>query len=159
MGLRISLRGTLLFLAVASLAPPALACSVVGGYETFVPEPALRPSPTLARPPQVSVDSIRRGHAGDSGMCADLGFLVLKVPSGRLGYSFELVEGNFTGVFPKGFVQSVAPGFLSFVWIDGNTEAQEPIRAVVKITAMSITGALSEPLLLTIENPGRDRAR
>ena len=149
---------TLVLLLAAALIRPVLACSVTAGYETFIPG-SPRPSATPVRPPQVTVDSIRRGHEGESGMCADLGFLVLRVSSGGFGYSFEIVEGKLPGVFPEGFVQPVAPGFLSFIWIDGNTDAQEPLRVVVRITAMSITGSLSEPFLLTIEDPGNAPAR
>jgi len=93
-------------------------------------------------------------------MCADLGFLVLNVPKQAQGYSFELVEGRFEGMsFPTGFVQPTRLGYLSFVWVDGNTDRQEPINVIVKIIAMSSTGVLSEPLLLKIEDPGRGVVR
>jgi hypothetical protein len=138
----------------------AIACSFAPGYEEFHPGPVMRPSATLAPAPAIKVESIRRGAKGDAGMCADAGILVLTVPRAAQGYSFELVEGKFDDeVLPKGFVQPTKPGYLAFVWLDGNTDVQEPISVVVKITAMSSLGVLSEPLLLKIEDPGRGRVR
>jgi|SRR6188768_723990 len=144
--------GTLLAMRTSA----AIACSFAPGYEAFLPGPVMRPSPTLAPAPAVSVEGIRRGTNGDPGMCADAGVLVLKVPRAAQGYSFELVEGRFDDqVFPQGFVQPTRPGYLTFVWLDGNTDVQEPIDVVVKVTAISNIGVLSEPLLLKIEHPGR----
>jgi hypothetical protein len=148
--------GTLLVLRTSA----AIACSFAAGYEPFLPGPVMRPSTTFAPAPAVSVESIRRGTSGDAGMCADAGVLVLKVPGAAQGYSFELVEGRFDDqVFPRGFVQPTRPGYLTFVWLDGNTDVQEPIGVVVKVTAISSLGVLSEPLLLKIEHPGRGRVR
>jgi len=146
----------LLAVAAATLALPALACSVAPGYKVFLPGPVFRPGSTLVPAPKVTVDRIQRGNRGEPGMCADAGVLVLAVPNNALGYSFEIVEGAFDDVvFPEGFVQPTEPGLLRFVWLDGNTYAQEPIRIVVKVTAMSGNGSVSEPLLLRIEDPGR----
>jgi hypothetical protein len=148
----------LLVVCAMMLARPVAACSLAPGYEAFQVRPAPEKS-ALIHPPSVSVENIRRGHRGDSGLCADLGFLVLKVLNARLGYRFEIVEGKLDGVFPEGFIQPAAPGYLSFVWVDGNTDAQEPIQIVVKVTAMSKAGHLSEPLMLRIADPGRAAAR
>ena len=146
-------------LAVCIVARPVLACSFAPGYEAFRPVRFL-PGSNLLPEPAVSVDRIERGHQGDAGLCADAGILVLKVPTEMLGYSFELVEGTFDDVvFPEGFVQPTERGYLRFVWLDGNTDRQEPIDVLVKITTMSATGVLSEPLLLRIEDPGRGSVR
>lgn len=147
-------------LLVALRTGAAIACSFAPGYEEFRPGPVMRPSPTLSPAPAINVESIRRGTKGEVGMCADAGILVLNVPKAPQGYSFELVEGKFDDeVFPQGFVQPTRPGYLTFVWLDGNTDLQEPISVVVKITAMSSLGVLSEPLLLKIEDPGRGGVR
>ena len=150
----------LVAICIAVLASPAMACSFAPGYEVFRPGPVLRPRPSLNPAPAVVVDSIERGHRGDASLCADAGILVLRVPTDLFGYSLELVEGQFDDVvFPEGFVQPTQRGYLRFVWLDGNTDRQEPIKVVVKITTMSVTGVLSEPVLLTIEDPGRAAVR
>ncbi len=87
-------------------------------------------------------------------MCADIGFLSLTVPSETAGFRFELVEGNLPVRFPQGFIKPRKPGVLGFIWSDGNTDAQEPIHAIVKVTAVSSAGVMSEPLLLKIDHPG-----
>jgi len=141
------------------LAQPAVACSLSRGYESFLPERATNGQAAADPQVRIVVDSIQRGRKGDGGTCADIGFLVLKVPAERLGYRFEVVEGDLAVMFPQEFVQPVAPGLIGFTWIDGNTDEQEPIRAVVRVTAMSTTGAQSEPWLLTIEDAGRPPGR
>jgi hypothetical protein len=151
----------LLAVAIAITAIPALACSFAPGYKVFQPRPSLRAESVLAPAPKVTVDKITRGHKGDAaGTCSDAGILVLKVPSNALGYSFEIVEGAFDDVvFPEGFVQPTEAGLLRFVWLDGNTNVQEPIKVVVKVTTMSVDGKWSEPSLLRIEDPGRGGVR
>ena len=150
----------LLAVAAATFAFPVLACSVARGYKVFLPGPLYRPGETLLPAPKVTVDRIERGDVGDPGMCADAGVLVLAVQDDALGYSFEITEGAFDDVvFPEGFVQPTEPGLFRFVWLDGNTHAQEPLKVVVKVTAMSGNGSLSEPLLLRVEDPGRGEVR
>ncbi len=143
-----------LFTVVVFLSSPAFACSIAPSYMPFdqVPEPA--PSSVSTPPPRISVISIRRGHAGDVGMCADIGFLSLTVPADRAGFRFELVEGNLPVRFPQGFIKPRKPGVLGFIWSDGNTDVQEPIHAIVKVTAVSDAGVVSEPVLLKIDHPG-----
>jgi hypothetical protein len=150
----------LLAVATATFALPVLACSVAPGYKVFLPGPIFRPGSLPDPAPKVTVDRIERGKRGDPGMCADAGVLVLAVANDALGYSFEIVEGAFDDVVsPEGFIRSTEPGLLRFVWLDGSTYAQEPIRVVVKVTAMSATGSVSEPLLLRVEDPGRGGVR
>jgi len=155
---------TLLAVATATLTFRVLACSFAPGYEVFLPGPILRPGSTLVSTPKVSVDRIERGrNEGDpAATCADAGILVLTVPNDVVGYSFEIVEGAFDDiVFPEGFVKATEtqPGLLRFVWLDGDTYVQEPIKVVVKVTAISTNGTLSEPLMLRIEDPGRGGVR
>jgi hypothetical protein len=136
-------------------------CSLMRGYARFELGPVLRPSNVLLPAPAVSVVSIERGYNdGDSGSCADAGILVLKVPSNAYGYRFELVEGAFDDVvFPDYFVRPIGGGELRFVWLDGRRNYQEPIKVVVRVTAISSTGAVSEPSVLPIEHPGGARVR
>jgi len=153
-GKREHMQSRKLFTAALLLASPAFACSIAPSYMPFehIPEPPS--SPVSTPPPQISVDGIRRGHAGDAGMCADIGFLSLKVPTDPAGFRFELVEGNLPVRFPQGFIKPRKPGVLGFIWSDGNTDAHEPIHAIVKVTAVSSAGVMSEPLLLKIDHPG-----
>lgn len=145
-----------LFLAMLLLAPPSMACSILPPYEALPTQPPQPLSPTTPAP-EVAVDSITRGHAGDGGTCADLGFLVFKVPDEAAAFKLEIVEGNLPIRFPQGFVRPRAAGTLGFVWGDGNTDEQEPLRAVVKIIALSKTGEVSEPALVQIADPGSGR--
>lgn len=149
---------TLLLVGTVS---PALACSMVPSYMELQLDAASRPQTALLPPPSVTVQEIRRGRTGEAGMCADLGFLVLRIPDEIRGYKFEVVEGMFpastfpVSAFPKGFVQPRTGGWLSFSWVDGALDEQEPINIVVKITSISLAGVPSEPLYLRIEDPGR----
>jgi hypothetical protein len=119
------------------------------------------PVTKLSPPPQISVEKVERGYGGSDDSCSDLGTLVLKVPESVAGYAFEIVAGNFDNdvPFPAGFVQPAIRGHLRFVWVDGPKSPQEPLNVLVKITAMSATGALSEPLFLRIQDPGGARIR
>ena len=151
------------FVAVLMLgaADAALACSPVRGHQPFVPSPTIRPATKLLPAPQISVEKIERGYRGGNDSCSDLGTLVLKVPESVAGYAFEIVAGNFDGdmPFPAGFVQPAVRGQLRFVWLDGPKSPQEPLNVLVKITAVSATGVLSEPLFLRIQDPGGTRVR
>ena len=157
----LALARVLLTLIAWAIALPAMACSFAPGYKVFRPAPVLRPGFTLAPAPKVIVARLVRGHRGVPATdCSDAGILELTVPSDALGYSFEIVEGDFDDVvFPEGFVQPTQSGLLRFFWLDGNTNLQEPIKVVVKITTMSASGNVSEPLLLKIEDPGRGGVR
>jgi hypothetical protein len=147
----------LLSLCSAAFVSATFACDPVPSYKAFQPE-VLRPSATPSAPPKVSVERIQRGHAGNNS-CDDLAWLTLKVPTGQTGYSFEVVDSEFASVFPEGFVQPITDGFFRFHWADGGSDLQEPLNFVLKITTMSTTGTLSEPLFLRIEDPGRGAAR
>jgi len=149
----------LLSLCGVAFVSATFACDPIPTYKAFEPE-VLRPSVAPAAAPNVSVERIQRGHAGNNS-CDDLGWLTLRVPIGRVGYSFEVVEGASLGdsVFPEGFVQPIKEGFFGFTWADGRSDVQEPLSFVLKITTMSATGTLSEPLFLRIEDRGRGAAR
>jgi hypothetical protein len=153
----LALARVLLALTAGTISVPSVACSVTPGYKVFRPL-ILRPGLSLEPAPKVTVSGITRGHKeGDpAASCSDAGILVLAVSSDALGYRFEIVEGEFDDVvFPESFVQPTEQGLLRFVWLDGDTNVQEPINVVVEITTLSANGTLSEPLLLRIEDPGR----
>ena len=146
----------LVVLLAFGVAKAVLACSPVRGYTPFTPGPVLRPDTNLLPPPRLSVEKVERGYGGSNDSCSDLGTIVLKVPLSVAGYAFEIVEGQFDRdtPFPDGFVQPATRGYLRFVWIDGAKSLQEPIDVLVKITAISAVGVLSEPLFLRIQDPG-----
>jgi hypothetical protein len=95
--------------------------------------------------------------------CANWGSILLKVPAGDSGYSFEIIESSIGAVFPTGFVRSnsgyALPAYLRFHWNDGATDNQEPIELLVRITAISRYGVLSESTVLKIEHAGIPAAR
>lgn len=149
---------TAVLIAVCALlaAPAADACSFAPGYEAFRMAPVLRPTLVPAPAPEVVVESIQRGYDdGELASCSDAGILVLKVPSDSVGYHFEVVAGSFDDlVFPEGYVRTVEPGRLRFVWLDGELEWQESIDVLVRITTLSSDGVPSERQVLRIRHPG-----
>ena len=149
----------LLFCGVGLASPPALCCSVLPNYEPVDSASVTRAAMGTSPPPAVTVEQIVRGHEGEIGDCAHLGWVVLKVPREPLGFRFEIVEGSLKGVLPEGFVRPTTPGTLGFIWGDANSDAQEPIRVVVSVISISMDGSISRPLVLTIEDPGRPAAR
>jgi hypothetical protein len=139
------------------LAESALACSFTPGYEPFRIEAVVRrPTPAPAAAPAIEVERIERGYDdGDGASCSDAGIFVFRVPSDVLGYRFEIVAGGDDGhVFPDGFVRTREPGRLRFVWLDGESNWQESIDLLVKVTAISSLGVVSEPALLRIRHSG-----
>jgi hypothetical protein len=152
-----------LIVAVLALiaADAASACSPARGYRPFLSVPTSSRAAALSPPPRVTVDKIERGYGDSNVDCSNLGVLVLKVPAETIaGYTFEIVTGRFDSEipFPRGFVQPITRGQLRFVWLDGANSPQEPLDVVVKITALSATGALSEPKYLRVQDPGGVRA-
>src|SRR5688572_18193559 len=143
------------------LAELGFACSLTPGYEPFPIESApRRPTPAPAAAPAIEVERIERGYDdGDGSSCSDAGILVLKVPSDALGYRFEIVAGSGAGVFPDGFVRTRERGRLRFVWLDGESNWQESIDLLVKITTISSLGVISEPALLRIRHSGGTSVR
>ena len=125
-----------------------------------MPEAKLHPQATSDQTLAVSVNHFER-IGPDGGSCSGQASLVLNVPDARLGYRLEVVHGDLGFAFPKGFVQSVTPGILRFTWSwssTGGAGGAAPVEAVVRITAMSLDGTLSKPLLLKIEDAGRSPA-
>jgi hypothetical protein len=156
------LRLAIVTLSVAGLCEVASACSLVRSYEPFR-LPTIRytdPAPA----PDVRVADIKRGHSGSTTACANVGSVLVSVPAGDAGYSFEVIESRGPRiVFPAGFVRSSSgyaqPANLRFYWDDGATDAQEPIELRVKVTAMSRDGVFTDPVVLKIEHPGVSAAR
>jgi hypothetical protein len=145
----------------ALLGEPAFACTFAPGYQAFRVAPVLRPTLVPATAPTVTVESIERGYDdGDGGSCSDAGILVLKVPSDSVGYHFEVVAGGFDDVvFPQGYVRTVEPGRLRFVWLDGDHDWQESVDVLLRVTTISSDGVPSEPQVLRIRHPGGASAR
>lgn len=145
-----------LTICLFGLACDARACSVLPTFDP-VPASVIGSESAPAAAPVVTVERIVRGRVGEAGTCAELGFLTLKVPHEVLGFRIEPVSGNLgRTVFPEGFVQPREQGRLGFVWLDGNTDAQEPIDVVVRVSALSPDGVVSEPVQLRITHPGVD---
>jgi len=141
----------------------ANACSLYRSYEPFVLGPKIRYKAELEPAPEVHIQEIKRGHSGETTACANWGSIVLTVPAGDAGYSFEIIESSIGEVFPSGFVRSSSgyafPAGLRFYWSDGATDDQELIELLVRITAVSRDGVLSEPTVLKIEHAGVQAAR
>lgn len=56
--------------------------------------------------PDIRIEAINRGRAGEESACANWGSILVKVPAGDSGYSFEIVEGSSAAiVFPIGFIR------------------------------------------------------
>ena len=136
----------------------AYSCSFARVLEPFIVDGSSEMVPKI---PDFEVLSISRGERGDAGMCADAGTLTLvsKNLDGENGFIFEIEEGEYdVGLFPNQPVILVerfaAKAEYFFVWLDGNTKEQEPIDILVKITAISKSGNLSEPQYLRVFHPG-----
>ena len=115
--------------------------------------------------PSFTVTSIERGRKGYSGSCAGAGILTIRAERFQpdTGYIFSLAEGEMEDqLFYPSTIQKVPgseePGEYFFIWLDGNTEAQEPIDIVIKITAVSKDGGRSEPQYLKVQHPGVKKA-
>lgn len=155
------MRISAILLLCALSARPALACTFAPGYQAFRAAPIVRPTLVPAPAPEVVVESIERGYDdGDGASCSDAGILVLRVPSNALGYHFQIVAGGFDDVvFPEGYVRTVEPGRLRFVWLDGELSWQERIEVLVRVTTLSSDGVPSEPQVLRIRHPGGQSVR
>jgi hypothetical protein len=138
---------------------PAFCCSILPNYESVDSASTARATMSTSPPPVVTIEQIVRGHKGEIGDCAYLGWVVLKVPREPVGFRFEIVEGSLNGILPEGFVRPTTPGTLGFFWGDAYSDAQEPIRVVISVTSLSKAGFVSRPLVLTIQDPGRAAAR
>jgi len=135
------------------------ACSLVRSYVPFRLGPTIQYTEVLSPAPELSVEQIRRGEAGEPSACANWGSVLIKVPAGDVGYSFELVESRGSTIrFPTGFVRSSSgyafPASLRFYWDDGAVDTQESFELVVRVTAVSRDGVFSEPTVVRIEHPG-----
>lgn len=113
--------------------------------------------------PNFEVSSIHRGSDdGNYASCSDAGILTLKLLSKSMpnvGYLFSIEKGKYdVGLFPDEPIVTSKQFFLSgeynFIWLDGNSNEQEPIDIVVRIVAVSESGKKSEPTFLTINHPG-----
>jgi hypothetical protein len=158
------LRLTLVIALLAGACEVASACSLARSYEPFRLRSTIRHAETNDPAPEVHVEEIKRGRSGDATACANWGSVLIGVPAGDVGYSFEPIEGSVSRIaFPVGYVQSIRgyarPAYLRFYWDDGATDDQEPIEIFVRVTAMSRDGVLSEPMVLRIEDPGVSAAR
>ena len=138
-----------------------LPCSFSDSTEEFKVDGNVRA--VIPDQPNFTLLSVTRGYKDYIGSCSDAGIIKLKVdpePKEPTGYVFSIAEGEFEDAL---FNDSILirnkaytkPGEYSFVWLDGNSDEQEPIRITVKIIAVSIDGGTSAPQFLRIENPGK----
>ena len=158
------LKLTVIVLVAAGLSHEVSACSLNVTYEPFRLGPTIRYTGKLDPAPDVRVEDIKRGHAGEATMCANWGSVAVRVPAGDAGYSFEVLESRGPSVvFPNGYVRSVTgyaqSAYLRFYWDDGATDDQEPLELLVKIAAISKDGVFSDPTVLKVEHPGVSAAR
>lgn len=166
--------------AVLALVPAdARACSYAAP-EAAVVDPSEAavdtvPPGAIARP----AVSVKRGHGlqreGCSGArgtdsCADMGTLHLEVdvaPDDRtapesMGYRVEVVEGDDPGfLWPDLLAEGVyfhlpeaGRADLWIPWIDGDTNAQEPLDLVLRITPLDRAGNAGPPVDVEVHDPG-----
>lgn len=158
--------GLLLGLALPS---SALACSfieydehVIDDTSTDVVPPSLPTLDELSVTRGVGPTSAGFGTQMSSS-CDDLGWITLLLSAEddvsapeNLGFTFALDTGSLPFTLPT---EAVRPfdGSITFVWIDGATDEQEPIEATVTVNTMDEAGNLSaESLLLTISDEGSE---
>jgi hypothetical protein len=135
------------------------ACSFAPTTEEFVLDNSDAPAPST---PIFVVKSINRGFDdGDGGSCSDAGILTLKIASpieANVGYIFEISEGTFDDkIFYDAPIKSsefAKEGTFTFIWLDGESDSQEPINITVEITPVAKSGAKGKPAHLKITHPG-----
>lgn len=144
----------------------AAACSFVGPAELVVV-----PSDDTTAPdaPALGAADVTRGRGPrgflvqSSTSCDDLGWIELTAtstddmtPAEALAFDVELVEGELPDglVLPDGPMTYFTPETLSWVWVDGDTNDQEPLSFVVAVRAVDQAGNTSDAAEVTIEDPG-----
>lgn len=142
-----------------TLSLDVLSCSFVPMIEEFK---ITEHKSVLPSQPNFTLGEIHRGSKGDIGSCRDVGSIKLFLqnePSESTGYIFRISEGVFEDqLFYDAPVKRVEkysePGEYSFRWLDGLTQVQEPIDITIEITAVSASGARSEPQYVRATHPG-----
>ena len=157
------MKKALIFVVLFCISGKSFPCSFAPGYKPFLMVPSIYAEDKSPEPPKVSIQEIERGRKGDPGMCADAGILVLKIENYKrnTGYLFTIEEGEAEDrMFPEKYIVPV-PGKkeLTFVWLDGAYDLQEPLNLKVKVVAVSLSGAESQPSYIKVEHPGGSGAR
>lgn len=151
-------------LGVLALVGVAGACSLAGPI-AFEVDPAEGPAPS---PPEVVEVVVKRGVGPApegcgtfrSSSCDDLGWIGITVADAGpdVGFAVRLVEGEL----PVDVVDAPQAGSVADdgrwldvgAWLDGATDAQEPIDAVVEVVAVSRAGAESTPVRVPVADAG-----
>lgn len=159
----------LLFVLLALVAWPreAAACSY-DASRPFSLDPSKKGDTTPPGEVIVGQVWVKRGAAPQGqalDTCAELGKIEMAVtpprddrtPSDRMGYRVALVGGQV----PMGLTLPADPilvtestGHLTLVWIDGETDQQEPCSFDVDVSAVDLAGNASEkPTRVHVEGP------
>ena len=153
----------------AALPSSALACSFIE-YDEHLIDDTIEDEVAPSLPSLDELDINRGVGPTRSGLgsqmstsCDDLGWITLRLsaeddlsPPENLGFVFTLDTGSLPFTLPS---EPARPfdGSITFVWIDGATDDQEPIEATVTVNTMDEAGNLSaESLLLTISDEGSE---
>lgn len=151
---------------LALLSPVALACSFVQPNPASFDPSLAKPGETVPAVPNVVVESISRGNAGNpQDSCGDTGVVVLSIPATAdtkgLIYTFDLISGEADDVI---FQPSPATGFedegsrrllFVFPWLDGASNEQEPLNLIVRVTPHLPSGLAGTPIEISVVDPGR----
>jgi MYXO-CTERM domain-containing protein len=157
---------SLIALVVCLRAVPAEACSIVGPTPLQI-DPTLKATDTT--PPTLTVAAltgVKRGQGRQSDGCSstasscdDLGWINVAVQgtddmtmSQELGFRVALVAGTP----PAGLTipEGATTGFVSLLWIDGNTDDQEAFDFTLAIVAVDRAGNESAPKTVHIVSEG-----
>lgn len=145
---------------VAGASGDARACDLPG-QEPFVIDGT--PTGAAPQPPRDLAYTVTRGKGpkdGASSSCDDLGIvkITLTPPSADVGFVVEQIGGKL----PDGVALAATPvrqAGLQIVWVDGASDAQEPLDFTLRLASIDRAGkqsGWSAPLRITDAGGGAD---
>lgn len=157
-----------MIIALALAEPAAVACSLVGPTPlVIVPsDDAMPPAIPMLGEPEINRGRGPRGFLiRSSTSCDDIGWIDVSAastddttPAEELGFEVEVLDGELPDglTLPDGPLTYFTPGTLSWTWLDGATNDQEPFSFVVAVTAVDLAGNRSDSTQVTVTDEGHN---